>query len=153
MTLLTSDYISAAAIIVSIVAIIISTIIGIKQNKYQRRQDELNKIYIEKEKREINELEKADIYANVVRISSDKTRIRISNRGKAAAYKVNFELLGEDTWMVFNNGIFPFEMMEPGKTIDLPMAMTAGDNVVQRIKLTWSDFTKKEYSVEYSLTI
>lgn len=101
--MLTSDYISLGAILVSITSIIVSIFLYSNQKKYIKTQDELNKLQLKKEIKELEIAEDGFISANMVRMGNKVNRIRVFNKGNGRANNVNINYLEKHNWIIMND--------------------------------------------------
>lgn len=104
-------------------------------------QKKLNMLMLDKEKREAAHEKEADLSANFVTIGSEKHRLRISNKGRAAAYHVTIDF-PEGNDIILEDDIqekFPLELLEHGQSVEL-VAMIAMDTKRKlAIRLSWEN--------------
>ncbi|TGL02170.1 hypothetical protein EHQ43_17580 [Leptospira bouyouniensis] len=136
--MLTSDYIAIVAVIVSIISIVVSIYIYNNQKTYIKTQHELNKLLLEKERKEVETLEEAFVSANVVKLGTGKNRIRIFNKGKGRANNVNISYPEDHNWLITNR-IFPLEFLDSGQSVEMILSMYMGSQSKIRAILTWND--------------
>lgn len=138
--MLTSDYISIVAVIVSTISIIVTIFIYFNQKKYIKNQDELNKLLLKKEILEVEASEEAFVSANVVHLGNGQNRIRIFNKGKSRANNVNISYPEKHNWLITNR-VLPLDFLDSGHTVDLILTMTLGSQSKIRAILSWNDKT------------
>ena len=136
--MLTSDYIAIVAVFVSIISIVVSICIYKNQKTYIKTQHELNKLLLEKERKEVETLEEAFVSANVVKLGNGKNRIRIFNKGKGRANNVNISYPEDHNWLITNR-IFPLEFLDSGQSVEMILSMYMGSQSKIRAILTWND--------------
>ena len=77
--------------------------------------------------------------ANFVTIGSEKYRLRISNKGRAAAYHVTIDF-PEGNDIILEDDIqekFPLELLERGQSVDLIAMIAMGTKRKLAIRLSW----------------
>ncbi len=136
--MIVSDYISIGAVCVSVISIIVSIFLFNNQKKYIKTQDELNKLLLNKEKKEVESTDEALVSANVVRMGSKNYRIRVFNKGKGQANNVNISYFEQNNWMIMNN-ILPIEFIKSGQSVDLILALHMNTQSKVKAILTWED--------------
>ena len=85
---------------ISIFSLLVSSFFAYKQLKYTKNQDKLNILLTEKEEREIEELDKADIRAKLIQ-DGNKRAVRVSNVGKCTATGVSLTFPDGNSWSIF----------------------------------------------------
>lgn len=133
----TTDIIALFALIIGCMSFFHSIYIHVRQSKYQKNQDELNRLYIEKVQKEYQREGTADVSANVVKISKGNYRIRVYNKGNHRAHDVTFDLV-DSNW-IFSNRVFPLEFLDVGKSVDMPLVAVSGMVSKAKCKITWLD--------------
>ena len=122
-----SNIISAIAVLISLISLLFS----IKALK-------LNKLLIEKERREALKNKQADLGASFI---ITKGKLSIFNKGKAAARYVRIEF-PEGTDRLIQSDIdakFPLELLEPEGSVELIDSGCMGAKGKHPIRLIWSD--------------
>lgn len=118
-------------------------------NQYQLEQYQLEKIDIEK-----IEQNKAFIKANFVPGNGSNNKVMVFNAGKCAARNINFEILSEDqNFIILNQDIFPFALLNPQESTVLRLTTYMGSPDTLRIRLTWDDDHDKDNMFEQILTL
>jgi hypothetical protein len=142
-----SDVIALIALLVSLYTVISSEVRSRKNNKEQEvikdEQGRVRKLLLEKEtKSAINE-KRADLNANLVRIGTNKYRLKIFNRGKSEARQVELSFPDNDgnEFLVMSevNEKLPYEILYPQQSIELIAAIHLGSKAKYKIKISWSD--------------
>lgn len=84
---------------------------------------------------------RADLCANFLKIGKSH-RLKIFNRGNAAARNVRIELLDADDHCFIQSDIdskFPHESIEPHQSVELMASVHLGSKSKHRISLIWDD--------------
>jgi len=109
-------------------------------------QKKLNMLMFEKEKREADQVSKADIGANFISTGKHNFRLKIFNKGKAPAYNVTIAFPdGND--MVDEHSIkqkLPLEKMEQGQSVDLLASYGSESKMKLKVELKWQNKDGKE---------
>lgn len=93
-----------AGIIISLIALFLSTFTYLKHDKKIKQQSALlNKYHIDKIEKENVEEKKAIIESNVIKSLKGNRTVKIYNRGKCIARQVNVIIPNSDGFHVFNN--------------------------------------------------
>jgi hypothetical protein len=142
MTFTLTDIIALGAVIISALSFLYSIVLNIKQGKYIKHQDELNKLLLKKEKAELEKELFADVSARIVKFGQSKYYIRVYNQGKNKAINVNFEMI-DSKWMIMNHA-FPLEYLDPGSSVDLNLALFLGCEQKGKCIITWEDKSGKQ---------
>jgi glycosyltransferase involved in cell wall biosynthesis len=104
-------------------------------------QEQLNKRLLEKEDQESKEEKQADLGATFIKLGSTKYRLKIWNKGKAAARNVRLEF-PEGNDCVIEDDIaskFPLEVLEQFQSVELIAAVGMDTKRKHTIKLRWAD--------------
>ena len=148
--------------IVSVLALLFSGYATWNSRKSKKKEEEIldlqskvNLLVLEKEQREASQANSADISANLVRLGKGQHRLKIFNKGKSSAYKVDIDFPdGND--MFIDDEIrekFPMELMEPGQSVELLAFIHFRSKRKVPISLKWknSDDETKEKVVHVTL--
>lgn len=104
-------------------------------------QKKLNLLMFEKEKREAEQISKADLGANFIFTGNHNFRLKIFNKGKAPAYNVTIEFPdGND--IVDEHSIkqkLPLEKMEQGQSVELLASYGSESKMKLKIELKWQN--------------
>ncbi|MFI0489353.1 MAG: hypothetical protein ACH344_08750 [Yersinia sp. (in: enterobacteria)] len=142
-----SDTIALIALLVSIYTIISSELKSRKSNKEQKvikdEQDRMRKLLLEKETKSAIDEMKADLGANLVRLGTNKYRLKVFNRGKSEAkhVEIHFPDNDGDEYLVMSqvNDKFPYEILYPQQSIEIIASIHMGGKAKYKIKIVWSD--------------
>ncbi len=104
-------------------------------------QDELNKRLLAQDDSEALESRKADVGASYVKLGSSKYRLKVFNKGKAAARNVRIEFPDGDMPVPKSelDDKFPMEVLEQHQSVDLIAAVSMGTPSKQIAIVRWSD--------------
>ena len=132
--------------IIAILALVLSAYATWRAHTFKKREEELmeiqkklNTLMLDKEKREAAHEKEADLGANFVTIGSEKYRLRISNKGRAAAYHVTIDF-PEGNDIILEDDIqekFPLELLERGQSVELVAMIAMGTKRKLAIRLSW----------------
>jgi hypothetical protein len=132
--------------IIAILALVLSAYATWRAHTFKKREEELmeiqkklNTLMLDKEKREAAHEKEADLSANFVTIGSKKYRLRIFNKGRAAAYHVTIDF-PEGNDIILEDDIqekFPLELLERGQSVDLIAMIAMGTKRKLAIRLSW----------------
>jgi hypothetical protein len=133
------NIIALAAFVFSVLSAIGAGISIWRTRNSRQITDQLNVLMLERAQREASESQQAELGANFISIGSDKTRLRIFNRGKAPAYDVRLEFPdGYDP--VEKNDVdtkFPMAILEKHQNVDLLCACHWGSPSKLKVKFFW----------------
>lgn len=143
----TSDAIALAALAVSIYTIISSEFKSRKNDREQKvikdEQDRIRRLLLDKETKLALEEKRADLNANLVKIGTGKYRLKIFNRGKAAAKNVQIAFPdndgGEFLSMSEIKQKMPYEVLYSQQMIELIASIHMGSKSKYKIRLSWCD--------------
>lgn len=150
------DIASLASAFIALVALILSGVALRISMKYGATTDRLNLLQIEREQAEGILLKKADLSANIVKISSSKLYLRVFNRGKGIAHNVRLLDLDPDKSVLMPDDIsrkYPVPQLHQHQSIDLILVYTLSSSPSIHIKLFWDDETGKNHENEHTLVI
>jgi hypothetical protein len=129
-----SDLIAVIALLVSLAALGMTF-------WFNWRQLALIDTQVEKAKAEAIERRQADVVANLVSLGNGQYRVKVVNRGKAAARNIQIEFPdGND--MILDaeiHGKFPIEVLEQHDSVDLIAAVHMQTPRRQSVLLKWAD--------------
>lgn len=112
---------------------------------YGWQNSKLTKRLIEKEAGEAAAKTRADLGANFVKIGKNNYRLKIFNRGSAAARNVRIKLADEEDHCLSQRDIdskFPHECIEPQQSVELIAAIHLGSKSKHPMTLIWDDDLK-----------
>jgi len=140
-TIDSGDIIAGLALLMSGYATWRTTSFNAKQQSLIESQDKLNNLLLEKEEGEALSDKKADLGASFIKLGSSKYRLKIWNKGNAAARNVRIEL-PEGSDVLIQSDIdekFPLELLEKYQSVELIAAVSMGTKSKQVIRLVWED--------------
>ncbi|ENE0870383.1 MULTISPECIES: hypothetical protein [Klebsiella] len=143
----TSDAIALAALAVSVYTIISSELNSRKSDKEQKvikdEQDRIRRLLLDKETKLALEEKRADLNANLVKIGTGKYRLKIFNKGKAAAKDVRIEFPDNDgeEFLIMSEieQKMPYEILYSQQMIELIASIHMGSKPKYKIRLLWHD--------------
>lgn len=112
-----------------------------KEEELIEIQRKLNTLMLDKEKREAQNANSAELGANFITLGSKKHRLKVFNKGKAPAYQVSLEF-PEGNECIINSDLkekFPMEAMEPGQSVELIASFVMETKRKQAILLRWTN--------------
>lgn len=135
------DVIAAVALLFSGYATWRSRGLRKKEEELIEIQHKLNALMLDKEEREAQSANAAELGANFITLGSKKHRLKVFNKGKATAYQVSLEFPeGNDSIMDSDlQEKFPMESMEPGQSVELIASFSMQTKRKQAIKLHWKN--------------
>jgi hypothetical protein len=145
----TSDIIALGALAVSIIALVYTIILNVRQRKYEKTQHELNEIQLEKEEKEKALENVANFNVQMhdnSNLNRDHANIVITNIGKGFAQNVKLELI-DINGINLNKNLFPEKFMSgQSESIHYCFSSILHTGIVQ---LTWED-GQGSHSEEYN---
>lgn len=147
-------------LLVSVLAVVISTISLVRTRKLAKEQLELERVTAELSRLQIQSLEedresKTKPKFNVTLSKLGKTSFfYISNTGEGTAYEVNFELVDcEDSPLTSDlSEKFPHPEMKPNSRVKLIAAMHLGSPSKYQVKLSWKNSSGENQSEIFWVT-
>lgn len=136
-----SDVAAVLALILSAYAVWTTSKFNKRQLSLIDIQEQLNKRQLEQGDSQALEARKADVGATLVKLGSSKYRVKIFNRGKAAARQVRIEFPNGNNIVPEEEitGKFPMEVLEQHQSVELIAAFHMSTAPKQSIMLRWSD--------------
>ncbi len=133
-------------ILISIIAIIISTVSLVRTRKIAMEQIELEKITAELSRLQIKEIAeqeelktKPQLNVEITTIGKE-TNFVIANTGKGSAYNLDIELIGcTDNPLLSPEEKLPCPEMKPNSRIKLFAAMHMNSPISYQVKLIWQE--------------
>lgn len=134
--------------VIAVGALAVATWAAVKADRFNRRQiqwertaERLNQLLIEKEAAEHEAQRRAELGVNFVKIGRGDLRLKVFNRGKAAARNVSIEELSEDGLLIQSdiNRKFPAPVIEPQMSVEVIAAASMDSPARTHIRLTWDD--------------
>ena len=128
------DVIAGLALVLSVVAM------G-RQKSLIRGQKLLNQRLLEREENEAQADRKADLDAGFIKLGKNNWRLKIHNKGKAAARNVTIVRAEEDDLLIQSDvdSKFPLEVLESMQSVELLAAVVMGSKSKHTIDLRWAD--------------
>lgn len=142
---------SLGSAIIAFIALLVSFVSMHKTNKFSSTADRLNKILIEKEQAEGLSSKKADISANLIKISKNDYRLKVFNRGKGVARNVRLIDLNTADSVLMASEIerkFPIPILDPHQSVEVIAAVFLSSNPRAHIKIIWDDDTGVSHEKE-----
>lgn len=121
--------------VIAFVALIVAFYYGWQNSKLTKR-------LIAKETGDAEAKSRAELGANLVKIGKNNYRVKIFNRGSAAARNVRIKLIDEDGHCLSHREIaskFPHECIEPQQGVDLMATIHLDTRSKHPMKLIWDD--------------
>jgi len=139
------DIVAFAALVLSAYATWVTLKFNDRQKSLIESQEKLNNLLLEKEEQENRSVKRADLGTTFVNLGSSKYKLKVWNKGKAAARNVRMEFPeGNDVLIDSDiNRKFPLETLEPHQSVDLIAAVHMGTKSKHVIKLVWDDDSGK----------
>ncbi len=119
---------------IALLALVVAFYYGLQNSKLTKR-------LIAKEAGDAEAKSRADLGANFLKIGNSR-RLKIFNRGNAAARNVRIELLDADDHCLIQSDIdskFPHECIEPHQSVELFASVHLGSKMKHPIRLIWDD--------------
>ena len=140
-SLTTSDIVAGLAFLLSAYATWKTVKFNERQKSLIESQEKLNQHLLEKEDGELMTEKKADLGATFIKFGSSNYRLKIWNKGKAAARNVSIEFPeGNDCFIESDiNSKFPLETLDKHQSVELIAAVEMGTKNKHAIKLVWTD--------------
>jgi hypothetical protein len=134
-------------LLVSIIAVIISSVSLVRTRKLAREQLELERVTAELSRLQIQTLEESRENKTKPKFNVTLSKLGqssffyISNTGEGTAYDVNFELVDCDDSPLTGDlpEKFPHPEMKPNSRVKLIAAMHMGSPLKYQVKLSWKD--------------
>ncbi|QYM67282.1 hypothetical protein K1X80_19990 [Pseudomonas sp. So3.2b] len=133
-------------LLVSLLAIVISTVSLVRARRLGEEQLKLEKITAELSAYQIKEIEERallkDRPAIKVRLSKlgNRSEFVVANAGQGSAYDINFELVDcSDSPLYDAESKLPYPELRPSSTFKLGAAFHMGSPVQYQVKVTWRD--------------
>jgi hypothetical protein len=136
-----SDVIALIALLVSLGAAGMTFWFYWRQLSLIDTQEKLNRRLLERGETEAIEARQADVGARLIKLGSSKYRVKVFNRGKAAARNVRIEF-PDGNYMISDQEIrdkFPMEELEQHDSVDLIAAIHMQTPRKQAVLLKWAD--------------
>lgn len=136
----------AIEIIITILSFVISVIAMRKASKANKLQDKINTLELKLKQYEVDKIEKEKaeenricVEAQVVRISKEKTIMKVWNSGNATAYNVTAYFQDEVGIRIFDQNKQPYDFLDPNKNYELVLMTHLGSKSKFVIITEWED--------------
>lgn len=109
---------------------------------YGWQNSKLTKRLIAKEAGEAEARKRAELGVNLFKIGKSGYRLKVFNKGGAAARNVRIEVLDNDSHLLIQSDIdskFPHECIEPQQGVELIASVHFGSKSKHPIKVIWDD--------------
>ena len=136
-----SDVIALVALLLSGFAVWKTVKFNERQKSLIESQERLNNQLLEKGESELLEDLKADLGASFIKLGSSNHRLKIWNKGKAAARNVRIDF-PEGNDVVIESEVaekFPLESLDQHQAVELIASVTMGTKPKHVICLMWAD--------------
>jgi glycosyltransferase involved in cell wall biosynthesis len=112
-----------------------------RQKSLIESQEKLNNLLLEKEANEAVGDKKADLGASFIKLGSSNCRLKIWNKGKAAARNISIDFPeGNDVLMQSEiDEKFPLESLDTYQSVELIAVVEMGTKAKHALRLIWSD--------------
>lgn len=147
--------------LVSVLAIIVSTISLIRTRKLAKEQIELEKVTAKLSELQIEGIEQEKAERNKPKFNVSLTKLGkshyfyITNTGQGTAYDVNFELIDCDDSPLTNdvNHKFPHPEMKPKSRVKLIAALHLQSPLKYQAKVSWKDSENTSHEETFWVTL
>lgn len=135
------DLLALGALVVSVWAVVTTKRFNQRQLNFERTAERLNHLLIEKEASENQAQRRADLGVAIYKAGRSDYRMKVFNRGKAAARNVRLEEIAEEGFLIRNDLAekFPAPVLEPHAVIELHVFFHLSSASRTQIRLTWDD--------------
>lgn len=142
------------SLIISILAVMISTLSLIRTRELAKEQLELEKVTAELSRLQIEGITEQKTNKTKPKFNVSLTKLGkaynfyISNTGQGSAYNVNFELIDCEDSPLFTSeliDIFPYQEMKPSSRIKLLASLHMNSHSKYQSRLSWEDESGNRY--------
>ncbi len=136
------DIVAVLALVVSAYAVRTTSNFNKRQQSLIESQEQLNEMFLEKEKNAAENHKKADLRASFIKRGNGDYKLNVWNAGNASAQNVRIEFPGTDDGVVKSYEVkdkFPLIKLEPSQSVELAAAIYLETKSRHTIKLIWSD--------------
>jgi hypothetical protein len=152
----------SAGDVIAVLALVVSGYAAWTTSKFNQRQksliesqERLNALLLVKEESEAAEEKKADLGATVIKLGSSNYRVKIWNKGKAAARNIAIDFPdGND--LIINSEVerkFPLEVLDRLQAVELIASVHMGTKSKHTVRLNWSDDSNETNEKTIYLTV
>lgn len=147
-------------LIVAIAALIVAIWSLFESKKAQKLQIRVNELEVQIKQYELDRIQKEQeensqtlVDANIIKISSGKYRLRLSNISKQNVYDVNVSIDNKYEIIIYKKDIIPYEIIEPYHHFDLSLITHSMSAPKFELVLNWKDKDGKEYNKKIIRTL
>ncbi len=133
------DVIAALALVLSIVATVTTMRFNRRQKSLIASQDLLNRRLLEREESDSEAARRADLGANLAKVTDSRWRLKVFNRGRSAARNITVSTDGDLLLQDDIDSKFPLEILEPQQGVELLARVHLGSASKHAITLNWDD--------------
>lgn len=135
------DIFAGLALLLSIYATWMTTHFNNRQKSLIESQELLNKRLLAREDDQASADRQADLGASFIKLGDSKWRLKVFNKGKAAAHNVTLSFPGGNDCFIQSDidSKFPLEILEPRQSVELIAAIDQGSKRKHAISLAWAD--------------
>ena len=135
------DVVAGLALIIAIYSTWKSDRFNKRQAEFEKTNERLNLLLIEKEAGESKAAKCADVSANFYKSGKDTYRLKVFNKGKGIAKNIRFEVLDGGELFIDSDIArkFPVPTMEQHASVELLASVHMGSPSRAHIKLIWDD--------------
>lgn len=126
-----------------------------KQKSLWQSQERVNNMLLRQGERDQLKDSKADLGASFIKLGGGNYRLKIFNKGNAAARNVRIELPDGDDVIIASdiNEIFPLESLDHLQSVELIAAPHMGSKLKHTIRLLWADDASENNEKTMHLTL
>jgi hypothetical protein len=141
LSLTPSDVVAGLAFVLSAYATWKTVQFNDRQKSLIESQQKLNQRLLEKEDAESTAERKADLGATFIKLGSHNYRLKIWNKGRAAAKNVSIDFPEGNDCLIDSDisSKFPLESLERHQSVELIASIHMGSKSKHTIKLMWAD--------------
>lgn len=135
------DVLAGLALVLSVVATVTTIRFNGRQKSLIKSQELLNQRLLEREENDAQADRRADLGANFIKLGKSNWRLKIYNKGKAAARNVTVACAEGDDLLIQSDvdSKFPLEVLEPMQGVELLASVHMGSKSKHTIDLRWAD--------------
>lgn len=136
-----ADVLAGLALVLSVVATVTTIRFNGRQKSLIKSQELLNQRLLEREENDAQADRKADLGANFIKLGKSNWRLKIYNKGKAAARNVTIACEEADNLLIQSDvdSKFPLEVLEPMQGVELLASVDFSSKTKHTIVLRWAD--------------
>lgn len=134
------------SLIVSVISLIIAIVSIIKSSKAQSLQNKVNELELQLKKNELERIEKEKekaglscVEARVISMGAGKYRLKVWNSGNTTVTNVNASFEEENTPIILDSDMLPYDELGPNKSFELVITVFNGTLSKFHINTEWID--------------